>query len=460
MVIVKKQIQKTRQLERALPLVSVIDVESKASQKGLKKPVHTLAMVPLEGGRISLVERKLYFTLMYFAQREGWREGQEKFRTPLVQVLKKMDFQSHNISGIRKALVSMVTTAIEWQSPTLKEGSAGWGVTGLMAHAEIIPSRDGNIIEWSYSVKMRSNILDPSVFVPGTLEIQNIFRSYAAASLFDICSRYLGTGLTPRRPWLWWRPVVTGGSDGLDTEPQFKTFSRDVLKKALMEINLNTHIDVQLILYKVGQRVTDIQFKATKKKNYTPPLQNVKTESGLKEIGRVIAAGISQKQAELFFEEHGETTLSKSMDIFEGRQERKNLEPIKEPKSYLKRVLENQPIDALTGALVDIKKEESIEKQKKVQLLEMFRTNKLTESWELFNESNDEDKAALTEQFEHQVINSQQASVRKMYDEKGVQTNAIRALMKNFLVANFFGEFWSKPTEEEMYKFAVLHAKI
>lgn len=457
----RKQVQKTRLSSLEIPLVSIGEIKIQKVGTGLKKPVDTLAMAPEEGGRISLIERKLYFTLMWFAQKEGWCIGQECFKASLIQVLQKMHYNSKNMVVIREALVSMVTTRVEWQSPTKTE-SSNWGVSGMIAHAEICSNREGNTIEWSYSPKIRSNILDPFPYARGSLEVQDVLRSYSALALYDICSRYLtsSTGLTPRRHWLWWRPVLTGGSDGLDTDPQFKVFNRDVLKKAMVEINMHTPIDVRLILYKEGQRVNEIQFHATRKKDYKIPLKNVNTASGLKEIGRAIAAGISQKQAELFFEEHGENILSKGINVLEERQDKKSLPPIKEPKAYLKKVLDNQPYDAATGALVDTHRENALEKHKRLQLIEQFRAYKLEESWALFNESNENEKASLNEQFKHEVVSKAQASTQNLYREKGLQAVYLRSLMRNFLAVHFFGEYWNKPSDEELFRFTLIHINI
>ncbi len=424
---------------------------------GLKKPVDTLAMAPAKGGRISATERRLYYTLMWFAQKQGWEVGQECFSAPLSMVLKEMKYNSHNMSLIRDALKAMTTTAIEWQSPTLGEGSK-WGVSGMIAHAEIISSKGGSTLEWSYSSKVRPTILDPQPYARGSLELQGLLGTYSSMALYDICSRYLtsATGLTPKRHWLWWRPVLTGGSDGLDGDPEFKIFNRDVIKKAIFEINLKSPIDVRIILHKVGQRVHEIQFHAVRKKNYTPPLAKIKTESGLKEIGRAIASGVSQQQAEMLFDQHGEQTLSKGLDILVDRQAKEGLPPVKAPKDYLETVLKNHPIDADTGALANIKKEDALQKQKRLQLLDQFRANKMEDAWGLFNESNDADKTALIDQFRLTVISKAPQSTQKLFEQKGFQAVAVRALMRAFLVVHYFGEFWNKPSDEDLFAFSLL----
>lgn len=453
----KTRTKEARSLELDTVPLPAEDSFSPVAGPGLKKPVDTLAMTPAEGGRISYIERKMYFTLMWFAQKQGWTAGQEFFSAPLSAVLSKMDYNSRNMAVIRDALKAMTTTAIEWQSPTENEGSK-WGVSGMISHAEIITSRAGSVLEWSYSPKVRPTILDPHPYARGSLELQGQLRTYASLALYDICSRYLtsATGLTPRRHWLWWRPVLTGGSDGLDSYPEFKTFNRDVIKRAIAEINSNSPLEVQIILHKTGTRVQEIQFRAARKKEYTPPLANIKTESGLKEIGRAIAAGVAQKQAELLFEEHGEQSLAKGVDILQDRQAKQSLPPVKAPQRYLKQVLNNNPIDAETGVLVNIKKEDAIEKQKRLQLLEQYRANKLEEAWGLFGQSNEGDKQAISEQFRLQELSRAPASIQRLYEQKGLQPPAVRALMRNYLAGHFFGEFWNKPSDEELFSFSLL----
>jgi hypothetical protein len=423
---------------------------------GLKKPVDTLAMAPAEGGRITVIERRLYFTLMWFAQRQGWQVGQESFQAPLGEVLKKMNYRSRNMKLIREALTSMTTTPVEWQSPTAGEGS-NWGVSGMISHAGINSSRSGSILEWSYSPKVRPEILNPFPFARGSLEVQDVLKTHAGLALYDIVTRYLSsaTGLTPRRHWTWWRPVLSGNADNLDTASEFKSFNRDYIKKAVNEINAKTTVDVELITHKAGPKVVELQFKATRKKNYKPPLQNINTESGLKEIGRAISLGITQRQAELFFDEHGENTLSKGLDVLQERLNKPGLKPVEKRKDYLETVLDNHAINAQTGALIDSQKEQALEKQKRIELLEQFRANRLQAAWELYQESNESDKHFLDEQFVSEVLEKGPASTRHLYEMKGFQTVSVRSLMKTFLADHYFGEGWKTPSDDVLFRFAL-----
>jgi hypothetical protein len=327
----------------------------------------------------------------------------------------------------------------------------------MISHAEIISSRSGSTLEWSYSPKVRPEILNPFPFARGSLEVQDVLKTHAALALYDIVTRYLSsaTGLTPRRHWSWWRPVLSGNADSLDTTSEFKSFNRDYVKKAMKEINAKTTVDVEVITHKVGPRVMELQFRATRKKNYKAPLQNVNTESGLKEIGRAISLGITQRQAELFFDEHGENTLSKGLNVLEERLAKPRLRPVENPKDYLETVLDNQAIDAQTGALIDAQKEQALEKQKRIELLEQYRANRLQAAWELYQESNDSDKRFLEEQFTSTVLEKGPTSTKRLYEQKGFQATSVRSLMKAHLADHYFGEGWKTPNDDVLFRFAL-----
>ena len=56
------------------------------------------------------------------------------------------------------------------------------------------------------------------------------------------------SGLTARQHWTWWRPVLTGcPEDQVGIYVQWKYFNRDVIKKALIEVNQITDLEVAVI---------------------------------------------------------------------------------------------------------------------------------------------------------------------------------------------------------------------
>lgn len=429
-------------------------------RRTIKKPVVTLGMKPQKAGdRFTLLERKLYFALMFFAQKQGWEPNQSYFTAPLADVLEKVGYNSKNLTPVRDAIKAMTGTAVDWQSPSEHEGCGPeWTASSLMAEAKIKSLRSGSEIAWAYGPSMREQILKPTLYSSATLEVQQVLSTYSALTLFDICVRYVDTpkhAQTPARPWEWWRPVLTGGADGLEAKPEFKIFNRDVLKKAIAEVNLKTPIDVELVVQKSGKRVTNLQFLVSRKKNFTKPLAAVENEAGLKEIGRAIAAGISQTQAELFLEGHGTQELAQGLDQLENRQSKEGLPTIRKPEAYLKTLLQNHPLEATTGLLANVKNEAAVEKQKRLQLREQLLAKRLSEAVALYDESPAQDQESLRSRFELEVVSKLPASTQRMFATKGHQAAAIKSLFKTFLATHFYGSQWNMPSDDDLARFVI-----
>ena len=56
-------------------------------------------------------------------------------------------------------------------------------------------------------------MLDPSRYVQRDIAVFASLGTGTAASLYEICTRYLTNfgGLTNKETWEWWRPRLTGG---------------------------------------------------------------------------------------------------------------------------------------------------------------------------------------------------------------------------------------------------------
>ena len=134
----------------------------------LRKPVNTLAIVP-KSARITTLGRKSYNVLLFEAQEQGL--DKDVFRAPLERIIKGIDFDSNDHALVKKHLRAMVSTTVEWQSPTTGEGSS-WNVSGLLAHARLSKERGQVWVEWSYAVNLKQELLQPTVFARLRLEWQ------------------------------------------------------------------------------------------------------------------------------------------------------------------------------------------------------------------------------------------------------------------------------------------------
>jgi hypothetical protein len=312
-------------------------MDSTVADPPLRKPVNTLAIVPTKFSKITVLARKAYNVLLYLAQEQGI--DHEVYRAPLQSVLRGIDFNSHAREIVKQHLRAMVSTTVEWQSPTSGEGEA-WNVAGLLAHAKLYKQSGENWVEWSFAPNIKHELLEPQRFARLRLDVISQLRRHAGVVLYEICSRYRDVGLTARQPWPWWRPVLTGTPDSDDSVKQeYRFFKRDTLKLAIAEVNAVTDLDVELIEHRAGRFIADIQFRISKKQQATLPLGRAPQPVDLTQVARAHAAGLREEDAENLIHTHGNDAMRAALDALEKRAASDFPEPLRDPHRYLRALL-------------------------------------------------------------------------------------------------------------------------
>jgi hypothetical protein len=305
----------------------------------LRKPVNTLAIVPMKSSKITVLARKAYNVLLYIAQEQGIER--DVFRAPLQSILRGVDFNSHAREIVKQHLRSMVSTTVEWQSPTAGEGET-WNVAGLLAHAKVYKQSGENWVEWSFAPNIKHELLEPQRFARLRLDVISQLRRHSGVVLYEICARYRDVGLTARQAWQWWRPVLTGSPDTPDSlKQEYRFFKRDVLKLAIAEVNAVTDLQVELIEHKAGRSIADIQFRVAKKQQEALPLRHPPMPVDLSQVVRATAAGIRAEDAEALLQAHGNEAMTTGLDALLKRIASEFPEPLRDPFRYLRALLES-----------------------------------------------------------------------------------------------------------------------
>ena len=302
----------------------------------LRKPVNTLAIVP-KSHKITSLGRKSYNVLLHEAQAQGL--DKTVFQAPLERIIRGVDFDSNDQALIKKHLRAMVSTTVEWQSPTTGEGSS-WNVSGLLAHARLSKVRGQVWVEWSYAVNLKQELLEPTVFARLSLEIISQLRSHAGIALYEICSRYKDIGRTSRQAWSWWRPVLSGRPETDKTARlEYRIFKRDTLKPAVAEVNAVTDLEIELVEHKAGRFIDELQFLIRRKQQASLALRLPIAPVDLSLIARAQALGVDDARAEELADAHGTDALRQGLDALQRRLASAFPEPLREPYRYLKAVM-------------------------------------------------------------------------------------------------------------------------
>jgi plasmid replication initiation protein len=421
----------------------------------LKKAVDTLAIIPTNR-KISLLARKVYNVMIYYAQKQGDREI---YRVRLRDVINAIEFNSNNTEVLKEHLRQMVMTKVEWQSPTQGEG-ARWGVSGLISHAELINEGGEVLMEWSYAPKLKQAILDPQRYARFSLAMQIGLRTSAALVLYEICSRYVDNpgGVTARQHWTWWRPVLTGVPDDQSgAYKEWKYFSRDVIKLAVAEVSQVTELSVEPVEYRRGRAVTDLQFRVKRKQQQRLPLTSVLSPVDLNEVGRAIRAGVEQSKAERLLEKFGIAAFANAVDTLEARKSRRDLEIVSAPAQFLGAILSNSAVSQKPGMALKVVGPQQTKKAgaSRVALLEQYREQKKREAEELYAEVIDSEKSLIKEKFEASVLPGLNAAIQRSYRTRGMASGVARLHFTNYLADHFFGEAWGAPGDTELLNYSL-----
>lgn len=295
-------------------------MDSKKLNKEIYKAHEAVAVVPTTGSRITLLTRKFFNVLLQHAQSQG---DVEIYRAPLSLILKEAHYTSTNLEVAKAGLRGMAKTTVEWSAVSDNEQDVErrWGVSALIAHAELIEQRGRLHLEWSYSPKFRHNLLDPARYVQLSLEVYSNLRSSSAAALYEICMRYLTNhkGLTNKAEWEWWRPRITGIAEGDGEQVRlYKYFKRDTLVPAIKEINLMTNIEVELHEFKTGRRITHLQFTSRLKSQTAFEMDDGEVFDN-ELLRRMVDLGVPETLTAKLYVSKDEQTLRATLDFVEAR---------------------------------------------------------------------------------------------------------------------------------------------
>ena len=419
----------------------------------LRKPVNTLAIIPTKSSKITVLARKAYNVLLYIAQEQGI--DQAVFRAPLQSILRGVDFNSHAREIVKQHLRSMVSTIVEWQSPTSGEGEA-WNVAALLAHAKVYKVGGENWVEWSFAPNIKHELLEPQRFARLRLDVISQLRRHSGVVLYEICARYRDIGLTARQPWQWWRPVLTGSADTEDSAKQeYRFFKRDTLKLAMAEINAVTDLDVELIEHKAGRFIAEIQFRVGKKQAESMPLRHPPQPVDMSQVVRATAAGIRAEDAETLINTHGNEAVKAGLDALVKRATSEFPEPLRDPRRYLRALLDSNAANTAKNASPD-----AVQSSASTAVVAAAALEGWTSEWirrrraEIVAEFESLDATQQTEWVDklraHLIDRGAHPSIRKRLETHGWK----HQLVSGELIRFFKGAGWDKPEPHDLLTIA------
>jgi hypothetical protein len=425
----------------------------------LKKPVNTLAIVP-QNRKITALGRKAYNVMLNIAQAQGVEK--ESFKVPLAEIVSGIDYGSNDLELIKKHLRAMASTIVEWNSPTTGEG-AKWTVCPLISHATIVKEKNQNFLEWGYAQPLRQELLSPAVFSKLSIGMLSQMHTHAGIVLYEICTRYKNVGRTSRQNWRWWLPVLTGqpNSERL-AKTEYRFFKRDTIKPAIAEVCAITDIEIELVEYKEGKSIADLQFQVRYKAQAPLPLKTPPKPVDLSIVKKAQELGISEDKTEELLTRYGDDNVRQGLAGLETRMASAYPAPIRDAHRYLKASLSGvaqKEAESQTRAestahevLADSSKKQN---ELKAAWRDEWIKRQKAKVISLINELSPESIAEL----ELNLCRALEAkdphpSVIKRLQSNGWDHPLVRHFMIDFYAKAAIGDDWDKPSTEDLLDIA------
>lgn len=432
----------------------------------LLKHVNAVALMPVVGGRkITLLGRRLFNVLLFRAQEVG---DCDEYEARLHEVLDAAHYNSNDTKPVRKVLKELMTTTVEWQSPSNGEIET-WDACNLLSGAGTTKDKRTNAvtIRWRYDSKVRTQLLSPDRYARLSLEAITQLSSHAAMALYEICARYVDNPghKTARQPWRWWRPVLTGVMSD-DSKAEYRFFKRDVIHKAVAEINACTNIEVRGPIEHKGpdnKTITDIQFevylKNAEPKQAPKPLAFINAED-LPIIGRAIESGVKQADAEVLVQRFGPKKVSDAVDELEIRlrMPSEKVGAVYKPGSWLRAHLTRRQ------SVRDLSPKEGVASVAAVTPEDMKKHRAAwTDEWlrrrreglrRGFEELPEWARAEHLAAFRQDLQTASEVQMLKRYDSSGWQHRLVAQRFMRFFGGRAIGQDWDKPTSDDILEIA------
>ena len=217
---------------------------------------------------ITLLQRRAWNVLL--ANAYDALPFEEKYGIHVVDLTKKLEFDSKNDEYLKEALEALVGCKVKWNVLD-KDNKWEWGVTTLLAHATI---KDG-LCTYSYSPPLRERLHNPNIYARISLSMQNKFDSKHALALWELCLDYLDrTKQYGETPWILLETFRELMGISEEMYPEFKKLNKWVIKDPIAEINEVTDFRVEVEYRRQSRKISAVKFRMQRQLQLVEQTQN------------------------------------------------------------------------------------------------------------------------------------------------------------------------------------------
>lgn len=402
-------------------------------------------------GRLSLLSRKLYNVMVYHAQQLkvpgqnapiDTEANKKYFWIPLADVARDAAYDSNDTELLKHHLEEFLNIKIQIEDDTQ------WTSERLVSSVKLVnPAglrKKGGAVWFGFAFppEVHELVMSPGTYTKLSIFYQGMLRSGPSLALYEICRRYATnpSKLTSIETYEYWYSALTGNPVREEPAP-YKYFKRDVLKPAIAEINSTTDIEVELIEYKDGRRISRLQFRVELSKQPTlafpaPPV----LDSEL--MAKIMRFGFTQQEAADLSAQYSDEKLRASIAIVNARIASRNSPVLDSPAAYFRWSLKQGAI-AAKNLLEKSSKATPTKKKEESTVMEQFLAARSREALAMYSELNANDQGEVFAHFKS--VNGNK--VIKL--NRGIDNPTVRSMFGQW----YAQEMWGEPTVEALAKF-------
>lgn len=269
----------------------------------LKKHVATIH----SSGKLTLLQRKIANALLFNAYDDLLQK--DEYTIHIGALCKLIGYDSNDHKTIKKGLVNLLATVIEWNlvDGDRLDAEGIWNASSIIADASI----EGAICTYSYSNKMKKLLHRPELYGRLNMTVQAKFQSTYGLALYENCIRFQNIEQTP-----WFELDKFRKLMGVEKGKYkvFRDFKNRVLDKAVEEVNKYSPTKITPHFRKQGRQVVAIQFAIQQENDVLTKDDTKRTDLSLLLKTKY---GLSSKQIEEMLQTYDEKYIHEKVKIIE-----------------------------------------------------------------------------------------------------------------------------------------------
>ncbi|MCY0386261.1 replication initiation protein [Robbsia sp. Bb-Pol-6] len=293
-----------------------------------KKAVQAVHIAP-KSGAITLQQAKMFNALIKNAIAQNTEDQRLTFEYSLRNLIDDVGLNSNNRNYVKATINSLVGTVVNWDH-LMPDSRSIWKASGLLSGAEI----DGSRLRYNFSDQIRELLLNPVMYALIDMRITRQFKRGHSLTLWENVVRYEGVGRTGRIPVKTFRELFLGQDSNKSSYREYKIFKSRILIPAMREVNEVTDHTVELIEYKNGRSVAEVQFTIMRK-----PEAKTEEEVDPAILQSVTKLGVLPSEARRLMSEYGGERVQQAVAYIKERMSKRNAPPVDNVGAYFRRTL-------------------------------------------------------------------------------------------------------------------------